>query len=497
MVIIQKSKDLLRRTNDRESLDVGLDIVSERIIQSIANQCKGTVYREEELQYKKYESTILQENVYSIVRLLIFNGRVIPKEVMDEFALSDYIWVGVHSDIELCDVIDSEDDGKRKVVTGNAVIDLKNEDNEILELIQQEIFTRFAREFVLANKDVLPPVGKLMWYMEKVFHGRETREDLERRFEEILKSRTEYGEEMVKRTVQYYLDYMYDSMFKHKLLNKVRGDKTLVLIGDKKKKVSFSNLLERILEECKNIINDIPDINQILEDIYQIHADVEAQLIAYSTDITSLDANQIEQKIKEINRVSLIDTQLQEQTSESGYKNKEVVMGPKSKKPQKTVSVKKTPECMKRLAKDIQEFVQNGNSMKQEEYLKRAVQLQYRFIRIHPFRDSNGRTSRALLNMMTVPRGILVEIPKEKKKEFGRASITTHRVMDSKGYFEALESNADEIDRIEAENTDVPLYDFIMKNCVVDINAIQETRDSGSEQVVVKNAEIREDEDKS
>lgn len=40
MVIIQKSKDLLRRlrrTNDRESLDVGLDIVSERIIQSIAN----------------------------------------------------------------------------------------------------------------------------------------------------------------------------------------------------------------------------------------------------------------------------------------------------------------------------------------------------------------------------------------------------------------------------------------------------------------------------
>ena len=44
MVIIQKSKDLLRRlrrTNDRESLDVGLDIVSERIIQSIANQCKA------------------------------------------------------------------------------------------------------------------------------------------------------------------------------------------------------------------------------------------------------------------------------------------------------------------------------------------------------------------------------------------------------------------------------------------------------------------------
>lgn len=496
MIIIEKSKDLLRRlrnTNDKKSLDVGLDTVSERIIQSIANQCKGTVYREEDLQYQKYESTILQENVYSIVRLLIFNGRVIPKEVMEKFAWSDYIRVGVHSDIELLyDVIDSEENRKIKVVTGNAVIDLKSLDNKILELIQQKIFTRFAREFVLTNKDVLPPVGKIMWYREKFFHGREAREDLEIQFEGILKSQTEYGEEMVKRTVQYYLDYMYDSTFKLKLLNKVRGDKSLVPIGDKKKKVSFSNLLERILEECKNIINDIPDINQILEDIYQIHADAEAQLIAYSTDITSLDANQIEQKIKEINRASLIDTKLQEQTSESGYKNKEVVMGPKSKKPQKTVSVKKTPECMKRLAKDIQEFVQNGNSMKQEEYLKRAVQLQYRLIRIHPFRDSNGRTSRALLNMMTVPRGILIEIPKEKKKEFGRASINTHRVMDSKGYFEALESNADEIDRIEAENTDLPLYDFIMKNCVVDINAIQDTRDPGAEYVVDRVSEIEE-----
>ena len=86
-----------------------------------------------------------------------------------------------------------------------------------------------------------------------------------------------------------------------------------------------------------------------------------------------------------------------------------------------------------------------------------------------------------------------IVIPKEKKKEFGRASIATHRVMDSKGYFEALESNEDAIDRIEAENTDLPLYDFIMKNCVVDINAIQDTRDPGAEYVVDREAEIEED----
>ena len=55
------------------------------------------------------------------------------------------------------------------------------------------------------------------------------------------------------------------------------------------------------------------------------------------------------------------------------------------------------------------------------DYLKRAVQLNYRFIRIHPFVDSNGRTSRALLNMMTIPKGMLIEVPKERKNEFIKA----------------------------------------------------------------------------
>ena len=92
---------------------------------------------------------------------------------------------------------------------------------------------------------------------------------------------------------------------------------------------------------------------------------------------------------------------------------------------------------MQRLAKDIHELVQNAEQMGKEEYLRRAVQLQYRFIRIHPFAaDSNGRTSRALLNMMTIPKGILVELPKEKKTEFISASNATNKKMDEQGYFE-------------------------------------------------------------
>lgn len=156
---------------------------------------------------------------------------------------------------------------------------------------------------------------------------------------------------------------------------------------------------------------------------------------------------------------------------ESGYRNVNVGISGNSVKMARFQNV---PMCMQRLSRDIQDLVQNADSMEQDEYLKRAVQLQYRFIRIHPFTDSNGRTSRALLNMMTIPKGILIEVPKEKKAGFVQAQRDTNKQLDSQGYFEALNGNLDELDQIEAENIDLPTYEFIRQNCVVEVQQLQE-----------------------
>lgn len=146
---------------------------------------------------------------------------------------------------------------------------------------------------------------------------------------------------------------------------------------------------------------------------------------------------------------------------------------------------------MQRLAKDIHELVQNAEQMGKEEYLRRAVQLQYRFIRIHPFAaDSNGRTSRALLNMMTIPKGILVELPKEKKTEFISASNATNKKMDEQGYFEALNGNSEELDVIEAANADLPIYDFIMQNCILEVEPPQSNYQTRPKQKVIQTEKV-------
>ena len=47
-------------------------------------------------------------------------------------------------------------------------------------------------------------------------------------------------------------------------------------------------------------MNLTPDLNKIHTDISQIYSDIQAQLIAYSTDITKLSPEEIEKTIKQI-----------------------------------------------------------------------------------------------------------------------------------------------------------------------------------------------------
>lgn len=159
---------------------------------------------------------------------------------------------------------------------------------------------------------------------------------------------------------------------------------------------------------------------------------------------------------------------MQQYIGDSGYRK--INVGIKNNNV-KMVEVRRVPLCMERLAKDIQDLVQNESSMDKDQYLKRAVQLNYRFIRIHPFTDSNGRTSRALLNMMTIPKGILIEVPKEKKSEFVKAQRDTNEEMDKHGYFELLNDDMPELEQIERDNTELPTYEFIKQNCVIDLQA--------------------------
>lgn len=473
-MVIEKSKELLEklyRTNYRQVPDFGMDTMSEMLIQIITNECKSTILTSDEegnIQPRRYESDIIKENLHQIVRQLILNGGTIPKEVMNNIICSHGMIVGVNSDVQLYKGIVEKEDGSlsRTASIGKSVISLTDLDSETLKLIEEQVYEKYARQFVLSNADKLPRVSKFSIFKERLLHSRENKDFIYKQFISILKSQTGYNEELIKATANYYLDYMYSDKFKTQLLEAANNGTTLIPIESKGKNTPFNHLKNVISAETQDLQNLIPDINRIHEDIEQVYADVESQLLAYSTDITSLDSDQIEETIKQINKASLQNPELQKYLGETGYRKARVGI---KNSDVRMVDVRRVPLCMRRLATDIQELVQNASFMDREDYLKRAVQLNYRFIRIHPFTDSNGRTSRALLNMMTIPKGLLIEVPKEKKSEFVKAQRETNIKMEEQGYFEALNDDLKELKQIEQTTKDSPTYEFIKNNCVVDI----------------------------
>ena len=300
------------------------------------------------------------------------------------------------------------------------------------------------------------------------------------KMEEILKNETEYNPDIISATVKYHLDYMYSDGFRREILKSVNGEKTLVPIKSRRSRIPFNQLLDVISAEVQDLHQVIPDINGINKDVEQAYADVESQLIAYSTDLRQLDTNQIEAAIQQINRASLKSPDKTKYLAKFGYKS---VGNRIVNSDVKLVDAGSTPKCMKQLAADIQELVQSADYMEREEYLKRAIQLQYRFIRIHPFPDSNGRTSRALLNMMTIPKGVLIEVPKDKKTQFVRSQVATNSIMDGLGYFEALQNGLPQLKQIEVNTLDSPVFEFVSRNCVIDVQA-QELQGSNIREIV-------------
>lgn len=233
----------------------------------------------------------------------------------------------------------------------------------------------------------------------------------------------------------------------------------------------FDRLLDAVTSETQEIMALIPDINTIDTDISQIYSDVEAYLIGCSTDITKLSPQEIEQTIKQINKASLQDETMKQYVGDDGYKivNNEIIGNSVELLHKRYVE-----NAMKKISEDIHELVQCASTMDKQEYLKRAVGLHYRFIRIHPFPNSNGRTARALLNMITIPKGILVNFDKELKKQYNISLNETNMEIDSKGYLQAIEENSEKLTDIET-NTEIPLYKFVKESCIIQIENVGES----------------------
>lgn len=71
-----------------------------------------------------------------------------------------------------------------------------------------------------------------------------------------------------------------------------------------------------------------------------------------------------------------------------------------------TVDYRSVAQEMYLRGKEIDEFLRDSNTMAASEYLERALDLHHDLTVVHPFRDGNGRSLRAFVNLMLLKRGL-------------------------------------------------------------------------------------------
>ena len=489
--IAKKALEKLQRFNYKCSPDFGGDVEIEELISVVVNECKSTVLQNSnhDNYMVRYESMLTKDSVTEIVRQLIRNGSYIPKEIMNSAVFNDGMFVGIDSDITLYKVIDSET-AKMTAAVGIEYVDEREmEGNAELYKKMDELYKNYGRELIFEdnarkNARFLPKQNIFRIFKERLIHKKFTMEDFENSYAAILREFSNCkNEEVIKRSAEYRTRYLYSRNFQSGVLSRMKNGTAIELLD--KSKDEYSNLLNQMTAEISESSQNIPNLNSVFEDIGQIYSDIETQLEAYSVDIRGKSPKEIEEEIKRINSLSLKDDKKQ-YLNEDGYRDVNVGLGIEDDKT-KLLDKEYISKAMGILSSEINDLVNNSDTLSDEEYLKKASSLTYRFVRIHPFPDSNGRTSRALMNMMSLNRNILVNFPKETKNEYINAmEKASHEVgyREDNGYLESLYNNPQKARMLEENGTN-SIYNYIIENSRKGIDSI-----SDDTEYVIKQKEL-------
>src|SRR5574344_253408 len=427
--VSRKALEKFEELNYKPSPDFGADIETEELIEAITQQCKSTVVKMDdnnEYNMKKYESNINKDVVGEIVRQLILNGNHISKEVMNKFLCKDNDFHGINSD--------------------------------------DKLYKDYARDMILkdskAKNSFFPKQNTFKLFKEKITHKSFSNDRFREEYSKLLKKYSGVtNENIIKNSVDYKVKYLTSNEFKKNIMNSIKNGTAIEILNKNNDK--YENLLNQITAEIEEQSYSIPDLNEAFKDIDQIYFDTKAQLEAYSTDIRGLSPEKIEDKIKEINLISL-SSEKSKYLGENGYRNKNATFN-NGGDGVKLLPKEYLEDAMKNLSNEINILVNSSQNLKDDEYLKKASDLTYRFIRIHPFPDSNGRTSRALMNMMSLNRNILVKFPKEDKCLYLSAMKNTNFKVDEKDYLNYLHTDPKKANDIEKDCTS-DIYEYIKAN---------------------------------
>lgn len=432
-----------------------------KIIEIVTNECKSTVTRKDGTS-KRYESDIAIHNIREIIQQLLTDKNTIKNSLVSTLTRipgRDIPGIMTHIKID-----------KKVNEKGLPYIEI---DKPFPENFKQIISGEIDRE-ALMNAVIKPYVAGIIrenkilskkHFFSRIFspfNRKEiSNEELIMRFKEYLKQNTELDEEKISNTAKYFVyNLLGNPSIVQDLINDEIQGNSLEVIGAKNKR-GYSGMLENMSKNLFDILNSgsILNPNEGLKEIEDIYANMVGQLEALSAE-PEKEPEKIEEQIKRINRYT--NRHKQQYYGTNDYKIVDVGLNGKDVDFTKTEYVSKAMELY---SEEVSKLLGRSEELTEEEYIREVTKLHFRFIQIHPFPEGNGRTARAISNMLLLEKGLVAVFDKENKEEYLKDMEGVRRIVD-KEYIEALYTDHSVCERLEKERDYYKLEEYIGMTCL-------------------------------
>lgn len=213
----------------------------------------------------------------------------------------------------------------------------------------------------------------------------------------------------------------------------------------------FNGLVYNMITSTVSMLTLKESPNKELVQIQDIYYTIISTLTALATDITVLNEKQIEETLKIVNRNFNIMPN-SSYPNKSGYRQNDInkdLYGNKLK----FVEPGNIEKSMQNLCIRVRAIINNKNQINNEDFIKEVMRINYRFIRIQPFKSANGRTSRALINMLLQTKGMSAYFEKDIRLKYISSLTQAHEIIakNEEKYIYSLINNPADCARYEEE----------------------------------------------
>ena len=215
---------------------------------------------------------------------------------------------------------------------------------------------------------------------------------------------------------------------------------------------SFFNNKKLEMQNVKNQVHALSDMNlqkyaSKYEELQSLLQGFSGQFYMHSQSLKGKTPEQIEEILKEgyslYTKVQANNQKTKDEyiVDEHGYRMLDVAfVGRDVLLRRNDDNIKK---AMENLTTDISNLVNNAQNLTDSEYITEVAKLHYRYILIHPFRDSNGRIGRNLINQMLAEKNKMFVLEKQDKSTYLNIMNNMITNIPNPTYLHALSSNPD------------------------------------------------------